>query len=38
MEGVSKKKHHIDFREVKLEAKGARAFLEQLEGTEDATE
>ncbi|KPB04766.1 carbohydrate binding domain-containing protein [Bacillus sp. CHD6a] len=38
MEGVSKKKHHIDFREVKLEAKGARAFLQQLEGTDDETE
>ncbi len=38
MDGVSKKKHHIDFREVKLEAKGARAFLEQLEGTDAATE
>ncbi|MCM3619005.1 carbohydrate binding domain-containing protein [Sutcliffiella horikoshii] len=34
MDGVSKKKHHIDFREVKLEAKGARAFLAQLEGTD----
>ncbi|MCG1021793.1 carbohydrate binding domain-containing protein [Sutcliffiella horikoshii] len=35
MDGVSKKKHHIDFREVKLEAKGARAFLDQLEGTDE---
>ncbi|WP_404444968.1 hypothetical protein [Sutcliffiella horikoshii] len=37
MEGVSKKKHPIDFRDVKLEAKGARAFLEQLEGTDATT-
>ncbi|WP_152445641.1 carbohydrate binding domain-containing protein [Bacillus sp. THAF10] len=35
MEGVPSKKQKIDFKHVKLEAKGARDFLNALEGTDE---